>query len=60
MFEFVCEHIIPGCTAKETGDTVEECREKAQSHLHKHHDIQHSDSGPWEKIDLAIATIRTR
>lgn len=60
MFEYLCEHIIPGCTTRETGDTKDAAREKARAHLREHHDMPHVEAAMWEKIDLAIAAIRSR
>ena len=43
MFEFVCDHIVPGCTTKERGDTPEAVREKALKHLHDHDGFEYID-----------------
>ena len=51
MYEFVCDHIIPGCTVKEQGDTPEAAREKAIAHLHEHHDMSYIDKSVMERID---------
>ena len=58
MFEYVCEHVIPGCTSKERGDTTEAVREKAQAHLHSHHDMEYLDADLWRKVDQAIVLLR--
>jgi len=54
MFEYVCEHIVPGCTIKAQGDTPERAREKAVAHLHEHHGMEYIDAPVSDKIDLAI------
>ena len=54
MYQFVCDHVIPGCTAKETGDTQDEVRTKAARHLHEHHLLDDVDKGFDERINSAI------
>lgn len=51
MFEFVCDHIVPGCTHKETGDTPERVREKAVEHLHEHHGMEYLDPAATRLLD---------
>jgi predicted small metal-binding protein len=59
VFEFICDHIVPGCTHKETGDTPEAAREKARAHLHKHHDMSYIDEPLMERIDtIAVRQLR--
>jgi predicted small metal-binding protein len=58
MFEFVCEHIVPGCSAKERGDTPEAAREKALQHLREHHDMSYIDADLSERIGRAIVRLR--
>ena len=59
MYEFVCDHIIPGCTVKERGDTPEAAREKAVEHLHEHHDMSYIDEPLLERINtVAIRSLR--
>lgn len=59
MYEFVCDHIIPGCTHREQGDTPEAVREKAVAHLHEHHDMSYIDQAMLERLDtLAIRALR--
>lgn len=43
MFEFVCDHIVPGCTHKEQAETREELLEKVEVHLREHHDLHRHD-----------------
>ena len=57
MYEYVCDHIIPGCTHKETGDTPEAVREKAIAHLHEHHDMSYIDEDVSQRIGLAITQL---
>ncbi|MFO7547651.1 MAG: DUF1059 domain-containing protein [Acidimicrobiia bacterium] len=54
MFEFVCDRIIPGCTHKESGDTVEEVRELARTHLHEHHGMEYLDESWEQRLGSAI------
>lgn len=58
MFEYVCEHIVPGCTTKELGDTREAAREKALEHLRRHHDMDYIDGPTSDKITLAIVPLQ--
>ena len=59
MYEFVCDHIIPGCTVKEKGETPEATREKAIAHLREHHDMSYLDKSLLERIDaIAITAFR--
>ena len=43
MYEYVCEHIIPGCEHKERADTEARVAEKAREHLHEHHGMEYID-----------------
>jgi predicted small metal-binding protein len=58
MFEYVCDHVIPGCTTKETGETPEAVREKALEHLEKNHDMAYIDGPTLDKISLAIVPMQ--
>ncbi|MGI9647694.1 MAG: DUF1059 domain-containing protein [Acidimicrobiia bacterium] len=52
-FEFVCEHLIPGCTSKVQADSKDEVVKKAEKHIHDHHD-EMSQKDLQVEIDLAI------
>jgi predicted RNase H-like HicB family nuclease len=54
MFEYVCEHVIPGCTTREQGDTPEAVREEARRHLHEHHGTEYLDEALEMRIGAAI------
>lgn len=43
MYDFVCDHIIPGCTHKEHGEDKADVYEKAARHLREHHAFDHGD-----------------
>ena len=58
MFEFVCERVIPGCSHKETGDTPEAVREKAERHIHEHHGTEYLEGAA--RIDLSLAILRVQ
>lgn len=60
MYEFVCEHLIPGCTTRESGDSKAAVKEQARRHLSEHHETESVDQALWKGIDLAIVTIRSR
>jgi len=54
MYEFICDHVVPGCTHKETGPTEAAVREKAIAHLHEHHDMDYIDEDAAGRIPAAI------
>ena len=58
MYEYVCEHVIPGCTAKELAETRKATVEKALVHLQEHHDIEHPDAGTLNAMNAAIVRMR--
>ena len=37
MYEYVCNHIIPGCTYHERGGSREEVEEQAMKHIAERH-----------------------
>lgn len=39
MFEFACDHLIPGCTHKD--ESEEKLRERAVAHFGEHHSLDH-------------------
>lgn len=43
MFEFVCDHIVPGCTHKEQAESKEDLLDKVEAHLREHHDMHRHD-----------------
>ena len=52
-FEYVCEHLIPGCGSKVQGETKEAVASKAEKHIHDHHDdMSHKDLRV--EVDMAI------
>jgi len=58
MYEYVCEHVIPGCTTKELAETRKATLEKALVHLQEHHDIEHPDAGTLNAVNAAIVGVR--
>ena len=61
MFEFVCDHVVPGCTHRETGDTKERAMEKAREHLNEHHGMEYLDSNTTHLLEtLAIQRVIAR
>ncbi len=60
MFEYLCDHLIPGCTHRETGDTPEAVRDKAIEHLHAHHGTEYLDGGTSSQLDGLIIPAQTR
>lgn len=53
MFEFVCDHIVPGCTHKERDETKADLLEKAAAHLREHHEIDAHD----DAVSTALETV---
>jgi predicted small metal-binding protein len=60
MFEYICDHVVPGCPHKETGDTREAVREKALEHLHSHDGMEYIDDDVLSSVDGAIVEIHSR
>ena len=58
MFEYFCDHVIPGCTFKDHGDTHEAAREKAIQHLHEGHGMEYIDDDMMERVNAAILFVR--
>lgn len=54
MYEFVCNHIIPGCTTTLDADTEEEVRDKAIEHMKKHHGMDSDDDERLLQVKTAI------
>ena len=50
MFEFVCEHVIPGCTYKDRDHSEEKLLERTEIHLREHHDLDHDHDRIWEAV----------
>ena len=42
MFEFVCDHIEPGCTHKDQDEKQEELFDRAVAHLMEHHNLDYA------------------
>ena len=59
MYEYVCEHVIPGCTTTELAESRKAALEKAMIHLQKRHDIEHPDVGTLNAVNAAIVGVRT-
>ena len=59
MYEYVCEYVVPGCTAKELGESRKATLEKALVHLREHHDTEHPDAGTLNAVNAAIVGVRT-
>jgi predicted small metal-binding protein len=53
VFEFVCERLIPGCTAKVHGEDRDEVIAEAERHLQDRHDRMPTADLRTE-IDLAV------
>jgi predicted small metal-binding protein len=41
MFEFVCDHLVPGCTHQDKDESENELRERAAAHYREHHSLNH-------------------
>jgi predicted small metal-binding protein len=60
MYEFLCDHIIPGCTHKESGEDREEVLERAMAHLQAHGELEGDLEEIKDKVvnDAMIFTLR--
>jgi len=54
MYEFVFEHLFPGCTTNVSGDSREEVHEKARRHVRDRHLLEGIDKGFDDRIGVAI------
>ncbi|MGD2044215.1 MAG: DUF1059 domain-containing protein [Acidimicrobiia bacterium] len=52
MYEYVCEHIIPGCTFTEKDESREKLMERVEVHLKEKHDLDRHD----DRIAQALKT----
>jgi predicted small metal-binding protein len=52
MFEFVCDHIIPGCTHTDRDDSKDKLLERVEIHMREHHDLDHNHDHDriWEAV----------
>jgi hypothetical protein len=41
MFEFICDHLIPGCTHEDRDEDRDKLVERALHHSEEHHPDQH-------------------
>ena len=58
MYEYVCEHVIPGCTTTELAESRKATLEKALAHLQENHDTEHPDAGTLNAVNAAIVGVR--
>jgi len=42
VFEYVCDHIVPGCTHMDRDAKREKLLERVAIHLREHHDLDHT------------------
>ena len=50
MYEFLCDHLVPGCTHKDHDERQEQLLDRAVSNLKEHHNLDHHD----EPIDQVL------
>ena len=43
MLEFVCDHLVPGCTHKDHAEREAELLDRAVAHLKEHHNLDYHD-----------------
>lgn len=53
MYEYVCDHIIPGCDFKVRAETHEAMKQKAEKHLREHHNMDYLDKDILDRINNA-------
>lgn len=54
MYQFVCNHIIPGCTTTLEGETADEVRDRAIEHMRKHHGMDADNDERLLQMKTAI------
>lgn len=57
LFQYICEHLVPGCTYKSSALTEEETHDIGKDHLHESHQIEYVDDEAWETIAKAVMPI---
>ena len=57
MYQFVCEHLVPGCEFKAQKVSEEEAHDVAKDHLHERHQVEYVDDNAWEMIARAVMPI---
>ncbi len=50
MFEFICEHIFPGCTHRDKDSSEDELIHRAEIHLREHHNLDRHDDRIGEAL----------
>lgn len=60
MFEFVCDHIVPGCNHKHRDEKREEVLDQAVVHLKEHHNLDHRDDPVAKALEsTGISQVRS-
>ena len=57
VFEYVCEHVIPGCTTRIEGESRPELDPKILVHLRDHHDVGHLSRELQREVDAAVVRL---
>ncbi|KAA3638000.1 MAG: DUF1059 domain-containing protein [Armatimonadetes bacterium] len=57
MYQFVCDHLVPGCTYKSDEADEKKTFEVAREHMRSHHDTIYHDDEAWRIINKAIIPI---
>ena len=57
MYQFVCDHLVPGCDYRAKRASEEETHEVAKDHLHERHQVEYIDDEAWETIARAVMPI---
>ena len=50
MYEFVCDHLVPGCTHKDRDEKQQELLDRAVTHLQEHHNLDYHDEPMAESL----------
>jgi predicted small metal-binding protein len=50
LFEYVCEHLVPGCHHKDRDESRDALLERVAIHLREHHDLDHRDTRTSEAL----------
>ncbi len=53
VYEYVCDHIIPGCDFKARTETHEAMEKEAEKHLREHHNMDYLDKDILQQVNKA-------
>jgi predicted small metal-binding protein len=57
VYEYLCQHVVQGCTTKISAETREQAVEGAKDHVHEHHPTEYIDDETWLRIATELAVM---